>query len=172
MFEGYDHEYYDSYADDLYASITSSMNDMPIKSMIKQLKSGIENESIYEKQHLVDSLVLGTRQYDAVKNDFLDLLGMRESTPTTNNYPLPPKEQPHHLFEEEDWGFSKGKWQPPDNPTIAHVRTLQSKLSPSQSDSGANRVVTDDINLLLDAHAINPTPMSGCGCIALPRKRC
>ena len=65
-----------------------------------------------------------------------------------------------YSFPETTWTqHDDGKWHPPDSqsPTIS-----KTTFTPSQNDSGANRIVTDDINKLTNVKIITPIPMGGC----------
>ncbi len=138
------------------------MNDIPVVKMAKLKQHGIEQKSIYERQQLIDSLILSDDDYNNVKQDFIRVLNLPAPSQSSTPRPTPSTKRPHKIFDEEDWEYCNGKWIPPEIPSQATLLKLQSQSSPSQSDSGANRVVTDNIDLLIDAHAIDPVPMSGC----------
>lgn len=68
-------------------------------------------------------------------------------------------------FDGHNWNYDDNKWIPPDatNPethTAPHDNSI--KTVKAQSDSGANRIVTDQLSLLSNIKHITPTPMGGC----------
>ncbi len=139
------------------------MNDVPTAKINKFKYYGIDDELNYDRRSLIDSLVLGDNEFNNVKQDFMKLLQLSDKSHKSIPTPKTINTSKYQLFPEENWRYCNGLWQPPDDYTASSVNKLQSSSQPpAQSDSGANRIVTDDINLLLDAHAIDPTPMSGC----------
>ena len=69
-------------------------------------------------------------------------------------------------FEGQNWIYDKGKWYPPDQqiekPSVQVTKAPPSPIDISQSDSGANRIVTDKLHILTDIKYIPPISMSGC----------
>ena len=64
-------------------------------------------------------------------------------------------------FEGQDWHQQDDTWIPGQNnaPTMN-----KAKADPihAQSDSGANRIVTDNLSILRNVRQIEPYPMGGC----------
>ena len=133
---------------------------------MNKLNHSIEKETpLYDEHQLVDSHIITTADNHQVKKDLANLLGLPIEEDSTNNFPLPPPDPPDLIFPEQHWKFAHGKWLPPENPNPSTVHKLQSSFrgkTENQSDSGANRIVTDNLNTLLDVQQIDPTPMSGC----------
>ena len=81
-------------------------------------------------------------------------------------------------YEGFAWNRVDGKWKPPDTElkrqsasrvkesmtTATHISMIRKLryLTKAQSDSGANRIVTDDITKLTNVVEIEPYPMGGC----------
>jgi dUTP pyrophosphatase len=61
---------------------------------------------------------------------------------------------------ELSWKYEEDKWKPPESSTINIVKTDSPTIA--QTDSGANRIVTNDMKLLQNIKFIEPMPMSGC----------
>ena len=64
-------------------------------------------------------------------------------------------------LETDDWIKTKhGKWRPTNT---SKINVMKANVSTSmQSDSGANRIVTDDLTSLQNITFISPYPMGGC----------
>ncbi len=133
---------------------------MPIAKLNKVKHRSTEKNSIYEKQRLINSLVLSPDDY--IANDEFDNITQQcdvsPSSATTTSSSLPTEYQ----YAEENWKYSNGLWLPPEEPPATINKLQRNESRPSQSDSGANRVVTDDITKLLEVRNIDPVPMSGC----------
>ena len=139
------------------------MNDMPALKIMKRLKRGIDKTNKEYERMLIDSHVLEDNDYEAVSQDFIHMLQTPMSNSSEDNEEPVPPDPPDKLFEEQDWTYYNGKWQPPEEKPPPKIAKLsQSNNNNSQSDSGANRIVTDDITKLIDVHYIDPMPMSGC----------
>ena len=62
-------------------------------------------------------------------------------------------------YREQNWIFDNQKWIPPEPDPVP---PFQINTVKAQSDSGANRIVTDQLSLLEKVKEITPTPMGGC----------
>lgn len=74
---------------------------------------------------------------------------------------LPEKPMQYIPQETDRWIKQHGKWFDPYFDDKAKVNKLVNQLT-MQSDSGANRIVTDDLSLLDNVTFIHNYPMSGC----------
>jgi deoxyuridine 5'-triphosphate nucleotidohydrolase len=65
-------------------------------------------------------------------------------------------------FEGNNWTYENEKWKPPQPAQLNKMNTSTTSPTLAQSDSGANRIVTDNIELLENVKIITPVPMGGC----------
>ena len=137
--------------------LISSDNERPPNVLLQSI-NGLENflESKEKGKILIasDIPVTGDMKIDKEEIPFVNVMtGEDEDNPT------------HVLFEGEDWIQHGNTWRPPDvhdSPKIKKI-TKNEKSEPSaQSDSGANRIVTNEISLLQNIEYITPLPMGGC----------
>jgi hypothetical protein len=162
--------------DNLMHSIKNSVNDMPYVRILKKLRQGIDqhnNNSDKRENRLVDSHVINDKDIDKTKQDFVHLLNMSPCTAPLHKAHdnikehCKDKDNPSQDFEMNSWiKGDDGQWIPPEEPSLipkihACNHTLSDKATTAQSDNGANRIVTDNINLLQDVIKIQPTPMGG-----------
>jgi hypothetical protein len=71
------------------------------------------------------------------------------------------------MYEGEFWEYLEGKWKPPETPpSDISGKLLKVGSNPTsslmQNDSGANRIVTDNMDLLSNIQPIDSIPMGGC----------
>lgn len=65
-------------------------------------------------------------------------------------------------FDSHSWICNgDGKWIPP-KPNNNTIHNLTQSTTTAQSNSGANRIVTDDINQIIRVKTITPVNMGGC----------
>ena len=140
--------------------VTASLNDIPYGQVLRKLSTGIEKiNSSTQRTHnrLIDSHI--------TNNNMGPQVHTLASNETHNNVcDGKDRDNPNHTvhFDGEQWTLTDdGTWLPPApiNTLDAQIHTCQQK---AQSDSGANRIVTDSLDILQDVIAIDPLPMGGC----------
>ena len=70
----------------------------------------------------------------------------------------------NQTFNELGWIHENGKWKPPNasKPTISKLQPKENLVLDGQTDSGANRIVTNNRQYLHNIQHITPISMSGC----------
>ena len=146
--------------EDVMTTIKTSLNDMHPNKMKRIINKCIEKhkETIHTVQNHqeIKSYIVPFKNDDEYDEPVLNKL-MRTGKD---------KDNPH--FDMSDWIPCDNKWKPPppapNIPTSDNIPTTQppSKLSVMQTDSGANRIVVDDLKLLSNIQPIPPIPMGGC----------
>ena len=132
--------------------INNTDNDMSLR----MLNCVIHRNDIEANQYVFD-------KYKDNHND--------SSTSQHHDIPLPPtiklinghrhRNKPIRL-DCDNWIKKKhGRWRPINVPQLHTVKT-ETISSPMQSDSGANRIVTDNLTSLHNITFIEPYPMGGC----------
>ena len=138
---------------------------MPVCKILRKIQRGIERHKKGMGKTIVDSYIVNDTDVEQIKEDFIRNLKLTEEldddNDTTMQYHSFDKDNPIKTFEEEDWEYHNGKWRPPEA-KITKLNQQPEATEPAQSDSGANRIVTDNIKLLSDVMWIDDTPMSGC----------
>jgi hypothetical protein len=143
-----------------------STNDLPFQGIIRKLQNGIEehHQSVRKPLHyLSDSMIFDGNDFNqeedeptiAPKDPFVinHLTGQDKDNPGT--------------YEGKFWKYSEGKWKPPEPPPSdppGQISKVGSNPTSSlmQNDSGANRIVTDNMDLLSNVQVIDSLPMGGC----------
>ena len=145
--------------------ITNSVNDISYKRVLKTLAYGIEKPTLTDKNH---RLMIASNINVPINNDL-----SKPFNTNTNDDPQidvdnradgQDKDNPLHTIISDSMHWTRqtdGKWQPPstkitkmsDNNDIAFL---------AQSDSGANRIVTNSLNDLQDVTQIDPIIMGSC----------
>ena len=138
------------YEDDLwlnkvYTKLQNSTNDIPLLRVIKRLRKGTEQQLSPEKplQTYLDSEIIH------------DLHSPPDSEDISSNPPYD-----HLSTGEDDDDPINSSSHKSDTITPSINKTEDS--APAQNDSGANRIVTDNLNLLTNVHVIDPISMGGC----------
>ena len=129
------------------------MNDLPIPKLFAKINR-ISNDKFFHdrRDNIIDSAII---EDDDIKQDILIEQTIMNTEPMTNISKLTmartgkDKDNPlHELVQEE------------------HIHPIINKAvnnhTPAQSDSGANRIVTDNLDLLTNVKQITPYPMGGC----------
>jgi deoxyuridine 5'-triphosphate nucleotidohydrolase len=139
-------------------SINNSLNDISYRQIIRKLTNGIDDINLTRGKENNSILV------DSYINDQDDMheavINVINSTPIDDiNHKA---EYYDDDFDGNTWTRNDdGKWIPPKpNNNILH--NLNCTTTPAQSDSGANRIVTDDIDQIINAKKITPVNMGGC----------
>ncbi len=137
---------------------------------MNKLRQGTEQHKRAETtlQNLIDSRIISHHEKDNNSDNISD--DFKSPDPTYNNESTGEDEYNPDTqnFLEIDWTCDNdGRWHPPDPPTdvpitINLTSTVDKHDQHGQNDSGANRIVTDNIHLLQDVTTINPLPMGGC----------
>ena len=161
----------------VYNKLQQSTNDIPFLRVIKQLRKGIEQHTSPEKplQKYIDSEIMHDYNIDTINNDHINKSSYDSShqPPYTHtstgeyddDHITDSSTHSHHQYHEEDWiRTTTGKWTPPPESTSHSIPTINksNQAAPAQNDSGANRIVTDNIHYLLNMKLIDPLPMGGC----------
>ena len=125
----------------VYDKIQRSTNDLPLIRVLKRLRQGTEQQLKSDRslQKYLDSEII---------HDF-------PSNPDASIDTIPPPYQHTATGEDDD------NPQSTPNNTIPTINVTTDNI-PAQNDSGTNRIVTDDINLLQNITVIDPLPMGGC----------
>ena len=142
--------------------VNTSLNDISYRQFIRKLTNGIEqinlskgnNEPILIDSHITSST---TEPHIAVTH-----IQNHTDTPTLDGKD---KDNPTNAvtFDGIHWTRqSDGKWIPPVYRDTATYTVKKCTAINAQSDSGANRIVTDCFDLLEDTIMIDPVPMGGC----------
>ena len=148
--------------DDILHDIKSNVNDMPPCRIINKIRCGIDEQLQYDGRSLIDGHINSIEDNNSVRDEFIQQCGLDYlGTNNKESNQQPSIKKTTFLFQEEDWKYSNGKWLPPETDYEAKIKKIK-KDTQAQSDSGANRIVTDNIQLLLDVIMIDPIPMSGC----------
>ena len=152
--------------DDVMTSITTSMNDVHPSKMYRM----IQRKCIDTIQQRIDKNSTATE----IKSY---LMTPEKHPPSDNYYPdlsntllKSGQDADNPNFEMSNWIKDDSFWKPPPpvDPNISFVPPSTTSLSTlhkvheAQTDSGANRIVVDDLNLLTKIITITPTPMGGC----------
>ena len=146
---------------------------MPFLRILNKLRTSIDKHKHAEKKlsYLKDSMIV--TQTDFSEDDHQNQL---LKNPTSHVLHTTHKlTQNDHDFDGYNWIRSDdGKWKPPpeppdQKPIITHEsdniasQINKSKATPHiQNDSGANRIVTDNMSSLRNVQVIEPIPMGGC----------
>jgi deoxyuridine 5'-triphosphate nucleotidohydrolase len=152
----------------VYLRIQQSTNDIPFLSILNKLRKGTEQHKRSETklQNLVDSSIIShqTNHSDYTSDDLNSPDPTYENESTGEDEDDPDNTKTIEMDGSRD---DDGRWYPPDPPTDDPIKINLTSMDNNQpkhgqNDSGANRIVTDDINLLRDVSTINPLPMGGC----------
>jgi dUTP pyrophosphatase len=145
-----------------------STNDLPFQGIIRKLKNGIEEhqKSVKKPLHyLSESMIFDGHDEDIYEVD----QGIeRHMNPFVINTLTGQDKDNPVLYEGIDWTYSDGQWKPPEPPPsvnpskISKVSSNNNNNTNMQNDSGANRIVTDNMDLLSDVQMIDSIPMGGC----------
>jgi deoxyuridine 5'-triphosphate nucleotidohydrolase len=150
----------------LFKKIEKSTNDLPFLSIIKRLQRSNDKHKNSETkdQYIVDSMLIDeTDTNDEPIRTTTTPSPVYQNTQTgqDDDDPSTPK------FLENDWICNDdNRWYPPDEPNIIKATINKTSIEnvplPGQNDSGANRIVTDNMNNLTNIKIIDPLPMGGC----------
>ena len=137
--------------------MTKLMNDIPTLQHLRDI--GIEKSTNIETEQrtkIIDSSIMLNRDRPKGNNKHASRVAVLNKLHSLHKS-LDDK------FHEMDWIYDRGKWQPPDMSSITQIHHLQHHQQLDlQSDSGANRIVTDNIGYLHNVRWIKPLAMSGC----------
>ena len=142
--------------------VTDSLNDISYRQVLRKLTNGIEQINSTKGK---DTLILiDSHVSDTHKRPQLSTLCDTGHSPHQNDLDnLTNDESNTVIFDGIHWIHQDdGRWKPPDKlpDKTPHINVCNA--SPAQSDSGANRIVTDSLELLQDVVMIEPLPMGGC----------
>lgn len=150
------------------------MNDMPFLRILNKLRTRIDKHLTPDKKlsYLQDSMIITDDDLYSEEHP---------PTPTTTPHVLQTntgedKDNPFIKFDGYDWiQTAEGTWKPPNltptpddgtkpaNPSNTSGNINKTTGAPHiQNDSGANRIVTDDMTSLRNVQIIDPIPMGGC----------
>jgi hypothetical protein len=141
-------------------SINESLDDLPTTSIIKKMHRMGNEIYLFDKQQ--PSTIIG--DIDNFDNGIDRTIPIQQISKIRKMAIAHTGQDCDNLeqrFEGHDWQLDSEKWQPP----ISHAnisKLKQQSQAPAQSDSGANRIVTDDLSLLTSVTMIDPYPMGGC----------
>jgi hypothetical protein len=145
---------------------------MPFLRILNKLRKGIDKHKFSKNKltYLQDSMIIhdpphptSPVQHQQDNNHVLNILSTskQDAADTT--------------FEGHNWiSTDNGKWKPPPKPPEIEVTLPTDTQDPSQpilhptkhsqiqNDSGANRIVTDNLSSLRNVQMIKPIPMGGC----------
>ena len=146
---------------------------MPFLRILNKFRKSIDKHKLSEKKlsYLQDSMIINDTIIPPCLNN----------TPNKSPHVLqldtiPTKDDVNDDFDGHDWIPNKnGKWKPPPKPpdpieqtdntgsTTDQPIVNRTSTSPQiQNDSGANRIVTDNLSSLRNVQPIDPIPMGGC----------
>jgi hypothetical protein len=138
-------------------NITSSLNDISYRQVIRKLTNGIEDINLTRGKEnnyvLIDSYIYDP---DEEKGHINITRAQSPSIHDTSD-----KDNPNTLLPDNmNWTQNDdGKWIPPKSET----KVINKIQQHAQSDSGANRIVTDNITQMINVTTIPPLPaMGGC----------
>ena len=147
--------------------IKLSMDDLSIIKISQRIitkgneKGLLKNEN--KMAQMIDSKIMSQDELKSLENDLKATQPICKKTQVTCNDNVP-----QNCIEGHDWQYDDdGKWIPPLPPEKEATQDkVMSSIAPAQdinqSDSGANRIVTDDISILDNVKYIDPFPMGGC----------
>ena len=138
-------------------------NDMPSQQHLREI--GIETTTKpFDKgkqSYILDSYIV-----DSKMKRNLSTTTIKKHHPTVNTMYMKAKMK-NTYFQEQHWIYDKGKWIPPNeymddqkNDDVLHI--CKAVIMDSQSDSGANRIVTNNKAYLHDIVSIPPVHMNSC----------
>jgi hypothetical protein len=135
----------------ILAEVNNSLNDISYRQILKKLTNEINkiNQSRTEEHSYIlqDSYI--STDYTNKVEDAPAICTMKKNH--TNIIE----------FDGMKWIMQDdGRWIPPDGAEIHKIQ--KDEQYPMQSDSGANRIVTDNMELLKNVKHIKPIPMGGC----------
>ena len=162
--------------DKVYKNIQHSVNDMPFLRILNKLKNSIEKHKIPDQKlsYLQDSMLVTDTTIPisddtTTNNPTCKTPHIFNISDTTNNVDQFQNYDGHNWIKTDD-----EKWKPPPKPPdpaiIPNTNNHQdvpainkTNMSPQiQNDSGANRIVTDNMSSLRNVQIITPIPMGGC----------
>ena len=141
--------------------VNTSLNDISYRQIIRKLTNGIEQINLTKRTThiLIDSHV---HQKSIPATIQVVECDDHDTTPRFNHKDR--DNPPTVTFDGISWiRQDDGKWCIPDPnnmTTTAYVQKCQANTA--QSDSGANQIVTDSLDLLIKTIMIDPLPMGGC----------
>ena len=141
------------------SDIHTSMDDLSTLKISKRIISIGNEKNSFESTNkiarMIDSHILTVDDIQTFDNSLDD-----NPTPMRNINKL------QNCFEGKDWSRDdSGMWippMPPEQPIKIMKSATSDNIDKNQSDSGANRIVTDDISMLDNVKIIAPVPMGGC----------
>ena len=145
-------------------TITNSLNDMTSRRAIRSMTNGIEKINLTRGKEL-DCILIDSYLHDTIANDNSPSIHMMQDPPTSDTvlYDGKDKDNPntHRDFDGSDWNKDgDGRWIPPEDDGI--ICNLHGINSEAQSDSGANRIVTDNLKQMINIKMIDPLAMGSC----------
>ena len=167
------HDHEDTlWLDKVYTNIQNSVNDMPFLRILNKLKNCIDKHNISKKKlsYLQDSMLVPDSTIATLEDD------NKHNEPTHHTTVSTMYENPDMAqFDGYDWNpTDDGKWTPPHRPPDPLIppnsdqaddksQLNKTNLAPQiQNDSGANRIVKDNMSNLRNVQFITPIPMGGC----------
>ena len=141
------------------SDIHTSMDDLSTLKISKRIISIGNEKNSFESTNkiarMIDSHILTVDDIQTFDNSL-------EDNPTT----IRNINKLQNCFEGKDWNRDdSGRWippMPPEQPIKIMKSATSDNIDKNQSDSGANRIVTDDISMLDNVKIIAPVPMGGC----------
>ena len=146
--------------------IKQSMDDLPISKIYAKINRISNERFLFQKgkEQLIDSEIISVNEIEQYHNDkhndrIIEPVSIVRKTAMARTGK--DRDNPKMTtFDGSNWAQHNDQWQPAQ--IEATVNKTSANMLPAQSDSGANRIVTDDMTILKNVKIIEPYPMGGC----------
>jgi hypothetical protein len=139
-------------------AVNTSLNDLPSRRLIHKLTNGIDKINLNKRKGqdyiLMDSHILETNDDYTTDPPTQNKFHERDKDNPTMTEAVDPSNDKIIIQDQSTIPLTKG--------VINKLNVVNDSSQSAQSDSGANRIVTDDLTKLTDIRYINPIPMGGC----------
>ena len=143
--------------------IKQSMDDLPISKIYAKINRISNERFLFQKgkEQLIDSEIISVNEIEQYHNDkhndrIIEPVSIVRKTAMARTGK--DRDNPKMTtFDGSNWAQHNDQWQPAQ--IEATVNKTSANMLPAQSDSGANRIVTDDMTILKNVKIIEPYPM-------------